>query len=279
MTLTEKGVLLAFGLSLGACGDDGSQVASPTTYAWPDSFSFLIEYVSESRADTLVVSRYEERKALRFAVREDRYLAWYDSVIKESLAPGREVVVEPFVPEDTLHLYVELGRRGEITRAEMACDPEVPACREALPSALPLQLRRLVPRLPVWAPPRGYVWEDTLAFSDAPRPRGARGSVVTSYRVTGDTLIAGSRFWVVAWHSIRRTYRDVGGLAGLLPHPPVEESGMVFIDKERQVPVYATWAGGAVAPSGLRAMGVTSTGYRGRAYLAGSLVEQLLSPE
>jgi len=279
MTLTEKCVLLAFGLSLGACGDDGSQVASPTAYAWPDSFSFLIEYVSESRADTLVVSRYEERKALRFAVREDRYLAWYDSVIKESLAPGREVVVEPFVPEDTLHLYVELGRRGEITRAEMACDPEVPACREALPSALPLQLRRLVPRLPVWAPPRGYVWEDTLAFSDAPRPRGARGSVVTSYRVTGDTLIAGSRFWVVAWHSIRRTYRDVGGLAGLLPHPPVEENGMVFIDKERQVPVYATWAGGAVAPSGLRAMGVTSTGYRGRAYLAGSLVEQLLSPE
>lgn len=279
MTLTRTGLSFALALALWACGNDGRQVAGPTAYAWPDSFSFLIEFVSESRADSLVVSRYEERKALRFAVREDRYLAWHDSVIKESLAPGREAVVEPLVPEDTLQSYVELGRRGEITHSELACDPEVPGCREALPSALPLELRRLVPMLPVWAPPRGYAWEDTLAFSDAPRPRGARGSVVTAYRVAGDTLVAGGRFWVVAWHSIRRTYTDVGGLAGLLPHPPVEETGLVWIDKERQLPVYATWAGGAVAPPGLRAMGVTSTGYRGRAYLAGSLVEQLLSPE
>ena len=279
MTLARSGALVAFALSLWACGDDGGQASSPTAYAWPDSFSFLIEYVSESRADTVVVSRYEERKALRFAVREDRYLAWHDSVIKESFAPGREATVEPFVPEDTLHFYVELDRRGGITRSEPACDPAVPACREALPSALRLELRRLIPRLPVWAPPRGYVWEDTLAFNDAPRQRGARGFVVTSSRMVGDTLMAGSRFWVVVWHSIQRTYLDVGGLAGLVPNPPVEESGMVFIDQERRVPVYASWAGGAVAPPSLRALGVTGTGFRGRAYLAGSLVEQLLSPE
>jgi hypothetical protein len=235
--------------------------------------------VSESRADTVVVSRYEERKALRFAVREDRYLAWHDSVIKESLAPGREVRVEPFVAEDTLHFYVELDRRGGITHSEPACDPALPACREALPSALRLEVRRLIPRLPVRAPSRGYVWEDTLVFNDAPRQRGARGFVVTSSRVAGDTLIAGSRFWVVVWHSIQRTYADVGGLGGFVAVQPVEENGMVFIDQERRVPVYASWAGGAVAPPSLRALGVTGTGFRGRAYLAGSLVEQLLSPE
>lgn len=264
---------------LNACNDGAPRGPNPTGYAWPDSFSYLMEFVSESRAETVVVARYEERKALRFAVRDDRYLVWHDSVIKESLAPGRAPVLEPFEPEDTLHYYVELSRRGEAEHAEPGCDPALPACREALPSSLPLELRRLIPRLPVWAPPPGSIWEDTLTFDDTPRPRGVRGLVVTTYRVAGDTVIAGGSFWMVTWRAIRRTFTGTGGLGAPVANPPIEERGMVFIDKDRQLPIFATWAGGAVAPAGLRAAGVTSTGFRGRAYLAGSLVEQLLSPE
>lgn len=272
-------MLMVVSAVLLACGQGARREASPSGYAWPDSFSYLIEYVSESRAETVTVGRYEERKALRFAVRDDRYLVWHDSVIKESLAPGRAPTLEPFVPEDTLHHYVKLGRRGEAEHSERGCDPALPACREALPSSLPLELRRLIPRLPVWAPPPGYAWEDTLTFDDTPRPRGVRGLVVTTYRVAGDTLIAGGSFWVVTRRAVRRTFTGTGGLGAPVANPPIEERGMVFIDKDRQLPVFATWAGGAVAPAGLRATGVTSTGFRGRAYLAGSRVEQFLSPE
>lgn len=279
MTLVKCLIAAAVVSSLGACRDRTGEAPGPTEYAWPDSFAFLIESVSESRAETTLVVRYEERKALRFVVRDERFLVWHDSVIKESSAPGRPPTLEPFVPEDTLHYYVGLGRRGEITDAEPGCDPAIPACREALPSALPLELRRLVPRLPVWEAPRGFVWEDTLTFDDTPRARGRRGLVVTTYRVVGDTVVASTPLWIVAWRSLRRSFSPVPGLAGLAPGVPVEERGTVYVDKARRLPVFAIWAGAALAPENLQALGVTSTGYRGRAYLTGSVVEQVLTPE
>jgi hypothetical protein len=278
MTLTKVVAILLVSAAAVSCRDEAKVAPSPTAYAWPDSFAFKMEYVSESRANGALVLRYEERKELTFAVRDDRYLVWHDSVIKENLAPNRPPAVVPYVPEDTLHYYLTLGRRGEVLASEPGCDPALAVCREALPSALPFELLRLVPHLPVWSPPRGSQWQDTLAFDDTPRPRGARGSVVTTYRVAGDTVIAGTPLWKVVWHSVRRAYAVAPGFVGIAVDVPVEEDGFVYIDKKLQLPVFAMWAGGVAAPPALRAMGVTATGFRGRAYLAGSIVERLLAP-
>jgi hypothetical protein len=277
--MTPSRVVAVLGLvsALGACRGEGPKEHAPTAYAWPDSFAFLVEYVSETRTDSFVVARYEEKKIVRFAVRDEQYLIGHDSVVKENLLPGRRPAIEAYVAEDTLHYYVSLDRRGRVTRSEPGCDPGVPACRDALPSALPLELRRFIPHLPEWAGPRGSAWVDTIVFDDTPRPRGSRGSVVTSYRVSGDTIISGVPMWIVAWRAVRRTFSGVGGFVGIAANVPVEETGLVYIDKERQIPVFATWAGGVAAPPGMSAMGIRSTGFRGRAYLAGSIVERLLS--
>lgn len=278
MTLTRVLTVGALAGALAGCRDEARVEPTPTAYAWPDSFAFKMEYVAESRAKGAVVVRYEERKELVFAVRDDRYLAWHDSVVKETLTPHRAPVVEPYQPEDTVHYYVTVNRRGQITRSEPGCDPAVAACQRVLPSTLPLELSRLVPRLPVWAPPKGAEWKDTLVFDDTPRPRGGRGSIVTTYRVGGDTVVAGTPLWLVVWRSVRRTYGMAPGLLGITVDMPVEEDGLVYIDKERQLPVFAMWAGAVAAPPALGALGVTGTGFRGRAYLAGSIVERLLSP-
>jgi hypothetical protein len=277
MTLHRVSAALVLAAALSACRDAAQIEPTPTTYAWPDSFAFLVEYVSETRTDSFVVARYEEKKIVRFAVRDELYLVWHDSVVKENLVPGRPPAIEAYVAEDTLHYYASLDRSGQVTRSDPGCDPGVPACRDVLPSALPLELRRLIPHLPAWAAPRGSTWEDTIVFDDTPRPRGSRGSVVTSYRVSGDTVVSGARMWIVAWRAVRRTFSGVGGFVGLAANVPVEETGLVYIDKDRRIPVFAIWAGGVAAPPGMRAMGIRSTGFRGRAYLAGSVVEQLLS--
>jgi hypothetical protein len=277
MTLYRISAALALAAALSACRDEAQNEPTPTTYAWPDSFAFLVEYVSETRTDSFVVARYEEKKIVRFAVRDEQYLIWHDSVVKENILPGRPPAIEAYVAEDTLHYYASLDRSGRVTRSDPGCDPGVPACREVLPSALPLELRRFIPHLPVWAAPRGSTWEDTIVFDDTPRPRGSRGSVVTSYRVTSDTIISGDPMWIVAWRAVRRTFSGVGGFVGIAANVPVEETGLVYIDKDRQIPVFATWAGGVAAPPGMSAMGIRGTGFRGRAYLAGSVVERLLS--
>jgi hypothetical protein len=263
--------------SLAGCRSEARTEPAPTAYAWPDTFAFVVEYVSETRTDSAVVARYEEKKVVRFAARDEQFLVWHDSVIKETLLPGRPVAVEPYVAEDTLHYYATLDRRGQVTNSEPGCDPAVPTCRDALPSALPLELRRLIPRLPVWAAPRGKTWEDTIVFDDTPRPRGSRGLVVTTYRVSGDTIISGTPMWVIAWRAMRRSFAGVGGAGGISGNVPIEETGLVYVDRDRQIPVFATWAGGVAAPPEMRAMGIRGTGFRGRAYLAGSVVERLLS--
>jgi len=277
MTPYRLFVALVLASPLVSCRSEVRDEPTPTGYEWPDSFAFLVEYVSETRMDSVVVARYEERKIVRFAVRDEQFLVWHDSVVKENLLPGRTPAIEAYVAEDTLHFYVSLDRRGQVSRSEPDCDPGVSACRDALPSALPLELRRLIPHLPVWAAPRGSTWEDTIVFDDRPRPRGSRGSVVTSFRVSGDTSISGAPMWIVVWHAVRRTVAGVGGFVGIAGNVPVEETGLVYIDKDRRIPVFATWAGGVAPPPGMSAMSIHGTGFRGRAYLAGSVVEQLLS--
>jgi hypothetical protein len=278
MTLFRLAAAVFVVVSAAACRDEARLAPTPTAYLWPDSMAFKMEYIAESRSDSALVVRYEERKELVLVARDEGYLAWHDSVVKESVGPQRPGSIEPYEIEDTLPYYVRLDRRGRVTGSEPACDPALPACQVALPSVLPLELLRIVPRLPVWAPPRGETWEDTLFFDDRPRPRGARGSVVTLYRVAGDTLVAGTPLWKVVWHSVRRTFEAVPGPIGMAAGLPVEESGLAFVDKERELPVFAMWAGGVAAPPELRAAGVTATVFRGRAYLAGSVVERVLAP-
>ncbi len=267
-------VLLLATVSSG-CGNQTARAPNPTGYDWPDSLTYKIELVSESQRETVMVARYEETKELRFAVRNDRYVVWNDSLSKEARLRGEAPQPAPLWPEDTLRYFVRLSRLGEILESEPGCDPAVPECRAALPSALPLELRRIIPRLPVWWPPKGDQWVDTLWFDDLPRARGSRGTVVTDYRAARDTEIGGRGYWIVTWTSVRRAFGQ--GPSGVLAEPPVEEHGTVYVDKERLVPAYAGWLGALAAPPALRALGVTGTGFRGRAYLAGSVFDTLMA--
>lgn len=253
-------------LTLG-CGDETARSPSPVGFRWPDRFAYRFDYVSETKRGSELLMRYEERKVIRFLVREDRYLVSQDSVLKVRLVTGRPATQEPYVPEDTVQFYLTLGRLGELTHSEPGCDPASPPCADALPSSLPLQLRELIPRLPVWAAPAGATWSDSLPFDDTPRARGARGYALTSYRSAGDTLVSGRSYWVVRWTSVRRAFRSAPTTLGMTADPPIQQEGVVFVDKERQVPVYAAWVGVLAAPPELRAMGVSGTGFRGRAYL------------
>ncbi len=267
------GVTLSAALS-GACGNKSARAPNPTGYDWPDSLAYRIEYAAESQRDTQVLGRYDEDKILRLRVRDDRYLTWHDSLVKASTTPGSPPRNERLWPEDTLHYYVSLGRLGEISGSEPGCDPAIPACHEALPSALPLELRRIIPRLPVWWPPKGFEWEDTLAFDDLPRSRGSRGSVITSYRASRDTVLAGRGYWIVVWTSMKRAYRNAPG-GGVIADPAVEEHGSVYVDKQLLLPAYAGWFGAVAAPPELQGMGVTGAGFRGRAFLVGSAFDSL----
>ncbi len=274
-TLVNFAALLLPVALASACGNQTARAPNPTAYDWPDSLTYKIELVSESQHETLMVARYEETKELRFAVRNDRYVVWNDSVSKEARLRGEAPRPAQVWPEDTLRYFVRLSRLGEILESEPSCDPAVPECGAALPSALPLELRRIIPRLPVWWPPKGHQWVDTLWFDDLPRARGSRGTVITDYRAARDTQIGGRGYWVVTWTSVRRAFGR--GPSGGGAEPPVEEHGTVYVDKERLVPAYAGWLGALAAPPALRALGVTGTGFRGRAYLAGSVFDTLMA--
>ncbi len=278
MTYRELALVVGLTAAVAACRDESRIAPGPSSYSWPDSFAFKIEYVAETRTDSALLARYEERKELRFGVHDDQYLAWHDSLVKESLVPGQGGRAEAYSVEDTLRYYVTLDRHGRVTRSEPGCDPALPACRQALPSAIALELAPLVPRLPVWTPPRGDSWEDTITFDDTRRPGGLRGSVVTRSWVAGDTVVAGVALWKVAWHSQQRSFGPSPGASGIAAGVPVEQSGFVYVDKERELPVFAMWGGALPPPAQLEALGVKGTGFRGRAYLAGSIIERLLGP-
>ena len=276
-TLTRRYARLAgvlpVAVGLAACANQSARAPNPTGYDWPDAFAYRIELVAAPGADAPVVSRYEETKLLRFAIRNDRYLAWNDSVAK--VRPDAGAGAEPgrVAAADTLHWYVRLTRLGEFNDVEPDCDPSVATCHDVHPSTLPLELRRVVPRLPVWWPPKGHPWADTLRFDDLPRPSGTRGSLITTYRDRRDTVLDGRAYWVVDWTSEMRAERRAGGV--MVADPAARESGEVLVDKQRLVPVLARWHG-APAPSRspqARGGGVAATAFRGRARLVGSALD------
>ncbi len=261
-------------LALGSCGNESARAPNPTGYDWPDSFTYRVEYVALSGRDTVPVARFEESKELHLVVRDERYLAWNDHLLKANEVRGERPAPAPPNPEDTTQFFVRLGRLGEIVRSVPACDPAVPACQAVLPSAMSFELRRIIPRLPVWWPPKGHEWDDTLAYDDVPRAGGARGSVITSYRASRDTVIAGRGYWIVTWSSVRYAYRT-SPAGQVVAYPPVEERGAVYVDKERLIPVFAGWFGAVTPPPELRSAGITRTDFRGRALLAGSALDSL----
>lgn len=264
-------VLVAFVLA--CCTNESARAPNPTSYSWPDRFAYRVQFVGETVRDTLVLARYEESKLLLFTVRDDGYLVWHDSITKQISSPNSAPTGGRLFAEDTLRYYVRLSRLGTFEQVQAACDPTVPECANALPSALPLELRHLIARLPVWWPPKGHEWVDTLRFDDVPRPDGARGRVVTTYRDLRDTVIAGHACWVVSWRSRREAERPVGAV--MAADPPTEERGDVFVDKQRLVPVWAGWYGVAAAPPTVRAAGATANAHQGRAWLVGGVFDSL----
>jgi hypothetical protein len=258
---------------LAGCTNESARAPNPASYAWPDRFAYRVQTVSETDRDTEVLARFEEEKLLQFTVRDDHYLVWHDSITKRLTMPGAEPTGGRLYAEDTLRYYLRLTRLGAFEHVEAACDPTVPECANAYPSDLPLELRHVVPRLPVWWPPKGHEWVDTLKFDDLPRPGAARGRVVTTYRDLRDTVIAGHACWVVSWHARRESERPVG--AAMVADPPTEERGDMFVDKRLLIPVFAGWYGAAAAPPALRAAGATANAHQGRAWLIGGVFDSL----
>lgn len=261
-------------IALGGCTNQSARAPNPTGYDWPDDFSYRVEYVAETVRDSQVLLRSGETKLLRFAVRNDGYLVWNDSLSRTSSSPDAADRIGIAHPEDTLRYYVALTRLGEFGAIEAGCDPAVATCRDALPSALPLELRHLIPRLPVWWPPKGHVWMDTLSFDDLPRPGGTRGALITAYRDLRDTVLAGRSYWLVTWRSTKRAARPFGG--EMIADPAVDECGHVLVDKQLLVPAFADWYRALAVPHAPGATGATATSYRGRAWLVGSRFDSLV---
>lgn len=221
------------------CGNRSAGAPNPTAYRWPDTFAYRVELGSGAS------------RTLRFQVHDAQFLVATDSLAGQ-LAPAET---------DTVSFFVSLGRRGELARLQLACDPTVPSCAAELPSRLATLLRRLIPRLPLWEAPRGGSWNDTLQLDDAARPGGLRGELITRYTGRGDTVVGGHGYWVLAWRSER-----VAGLPGAATGA-VRLEGMSLVDKDRLLPVFSSWsepgAGDSLAG--------------GRARLAGSAFDSLRS--
>jgi hypothetical protein len=256
-------------LLLSACSH-AERAPNPTAYDWPERIAWHVDYVSEAQRDRVPLLQYAETKTTRLMLRNGQYVGTQDSVLKTSQRPGEPLVLVPYLPEDTLAFFVKLGAHGELTDVSLGCDPAVPACAEALPSSVALELRRIIPRLPIWEAPQGGGWVDTLSFDDASRPGGTRGAVITTYTGRRDTIIDGQAYWVVGWRSERSAFRRGAGAAGIAAEGSVEEAGITLVDKRRLLPVFSTWAGAVAAPPAMRAIGATASGFRGRAFLGGS---------
>ncbi len=261
-------------LAASGCGNEQARAPNPTSFRWPDAFAYRFDYVSDAQQRGRPVEHYAETRTTHFQIRDAQYFAVSDSVLKTSQRPGEPLRLIAYEVEDTIGFYVSIGRRGEITRLQLGCDPALPACAGALPSGALLQLRRFIPRLPLWEAPRGSSWEDTLEFDDTSRPGGTRGAMLTRYTGRGDTVISGREYWIIAWRSVRAATRPSERAPA-----STREDGMTLVEKARLMPVFAVWAAAVVAPPALRAIGATGTGYRGRAYLAGSVFDSLYSRE
>ena len=268
---------LSFWTALLSGCNQAERAPNPNAYDWPEQIAYRVDYVSEAQHDGTPILKYAETKTTRLLRRDGGYLGAQDSVLKTSERPGEALVLVPYTPEDTLAFYVKLGAHGELTDISLGCDPAVPACAEALPSSVALELRRIIPRLPIWEAPQGGGWVDTLAFDDASRPGGTRGMVITAYTGRRDTVIGGQAYWVVGWRSVRNAFRRGAGAAGLAAESPVREDGVTLVDKRRLVPVLSVWAGAIAAPPQLQRLGATASGFRGRAYLGGSPFDSSLA--
>lgn len=254
--------------AVGGCGNDAGKGPSPTEYAWPERFAYRIEFVSSTQRGGRELMRYQEARTLNFDIRDDEsYLVYTDSIIRESSEAGGPFELMPPAESDTLGWYIRLGKLGEQRDVQVACDPAVDACRRTMPSLMPLQLRRIIPRLSEWPAPAGYGWVDTLEFDDASRG-GTRGLLVTEYRVRADTTVGAAEFWRLSWHSVLRSYMPSAN-AVILESRPIEEDGVTFVDKGLLLPAFSAWAG-ATMLSRDTVGGALGTGFRGRAVLAGS---------
>ena len=263
-------------LSTSGCGNHSAQAPAPTRYVWPDSFAYRLSERRETwRGDSLVSWR-EMAAVSRFRVRYDgSYLVGNEDVSKTTGSPGRAVAVEPPSVEDTLHWFVRLGREGRFFDVQRSCDPSVAACREVPASVFPLALRRVIPHLPVWWPPRGDAWADTLAFDDSSAAGSSRGSRLTVYRAPRDTVIDGRGYWVLTFYSLTRRWQRPGGDSGSVLAPLVAEQGEALVDQERFLPVLVEWSGAVAVPPAALASGALQTRYRGREALVGSRLDSL----
>lgn len=270
MITLRSSTLIAVCLALAGCGDGAARSPSPTVYTWPERISWRMETVSELQRNRQMVQRFEVHKILRLGVRDRQYILGYDSVLRLTILPDGQGGVAPFMPEDTLGFYLDLDDRGFITELSPGCDPALPACAEVLPSSVAMELRRVIPRIPLWEVPRGSTWTDTLTFDDARRTGGARGTFVTTYGPVRDTTIGSVAYWMVPWRDERRAYRIPALGQGIAPEQPVQESGLTLIDKARLLPVFSTWSGAVAAPAQLRAAGIDASGFHARAYLVNS---------
>lgn len=267
-----KPLLLLILTTYTACGDHADRAPSPPRFDWPDEFAYQMEFVASEQYEGRVVRHYADSRTLRFMIRDDEsYLLVPDSVFKTRNDPGAPLVARPYGPEDTLSWYLRLGSLGEFTDVMAACDPALPACRAVPRSALAAGLRRFIPRLSEWPVPAGGSWTDTLSLVD--QHSGTRGALTTLYHVGRDTTIGGEVYWTVGWRAELRAYRP-GSFAAPVALPPSREDGVTLVEKRRRIPVLATWAGVRVVPGD--GGPPLATGFRGRAWLAGSPFDSTL---
>ena len=255
-----------------ACGNETARAPNPTAYDWPDSFAYRTQEVAQTERDTQAVARYETRRELRAVVGYDgAYSLTQDSVRIGSGMEGEPLRPVPPLSEDTLRYFVRLSRWGEFLSEEPACDPAVPECREARPSTLLMSLRRIIPKLPVWWPPKGGPWEDTLLIDDSPRLRGLQGVLTTEYRSPRDTIAGGRAYWIVTWRATwRSAHPEV--VAGIT-YGIATESAVVYVDKQQSMPALAVWRGTYPPPPGSLGHGATRTEVRGSAVLLGGVFD------
>lgn len=258
--------------SIAGCRNEAELAPSPPRFDWPEEFAYRVDFVASEQYEGRVVRQYADSRTLRFMIRDDEsYLLVPDSVLKTRNDPGGPLIARPYVPEDTLSWYLRLGSMGEFTGVMAACDPALPACRSVPRSTLAADLRRFIPRLSEWPVPAGGSWADTLSLVD--EASGTRGALTTVYLVGGDTTIGGETYWMVGWRAELRTYRAGTGAAPVA-QPPSREDGMTFVEKRRLLPVFATWAGVRVVAGDSGPP--LATGFRGRAWLAGSPFDSIV---
>jgi len=252
-----------------------AEAARTPGYQWPQALVYRLDYVSQANRDTTPVMHYAEQRTIQLTPRGDYFLLLQGGLLK-SVQDSAGVRVVPLQPEDTLGFAVRLGTHGELSGVQPSCDPALAACREALSSVVLLELRRVLPRLPPAGFDSGATWVDTIRFDEAAKLRGSRGAVITTYAAGGDSVIAGRAYRVVNWRAMRQVWQRTRG-AALPAEAAVGEMGLTLIDRELNLPAFSTWLGMVPASAEIRAAGATATGFRGRAYLAGSRFDSLYS--